>query len=183
MLRRCQAAKRQRERRSRPGIRQKHAAAERDRRARPPQQLPRPRPEATPKRAWSRSKNNSGSFCDRPGCYENPRASCRCPARYCGNECRQAVRRVRDRERKWFSRNTVAGRYKRRLEYQTQRARRAIQLGDRTSHHRPLGNDGSHSVVNYRDSDQATLTCRLKEIPGDDRETSTSTGPRAPPAS
>src|SRR5437867_8769267 len=46
--------------------------------------------------AWSRSKNNSYPFCDRPGCYEGLRPSCRCPARYCGDPCRQAVRQAYD---------------------------------------------------------------------------------------
>jgi hypothetical protein len=68
--------------------------------------------------AWSRSRNFSSPFCDRPGCYEPVRASCRCVARYCSDDCRNAVRRVLDRERKWLGRNTPAGRFKRRAEYQ-----------------------------------------------------------------
>jgi hypothetical protein len=183
LLRRWQAAKRQRERRSQPEIRQKHAAAERDRRARrPPYQSTR-KAEANPKRAWSRSKKNSGPICDRPGCYDRPRPSCRCPARYCGNDCRQAVRRVCDRERKWFSRKTPAGRYKRRLEYTRQRTRRAIQLAGGMKGYQPLAGNGTHAVVNYRDPDTTALSCRVKEVSGDDRETTAGTGPRAPPAS
>lgn len=194
LLRRWQAAKRQQGRRSRSEIRQAHAAAERARRARrlqgnrvaptgPPYQSPA-KTAGSRGRAWSRSKKNSAPFCDRPGCYEPLRPSCRCPARYCGNECREAVRRVCDRERKWFSRKTAAGRFKRRLEYQT---RRAARLGGGTRDHHPLpanSSNRSRSVVNYRGFDQATLSCRdAKEAPADDRETPAGTGPRAPPAS
>ena len=59
------------------------------------------------------------TFCDRPGCYEARRPSSRDArpvtaatnaARRCGKCC--------DRERKWLSRKTPAGRFKRRLEYQ-----------------------------------------------------------------
>jgi len=55
----------------------------------------------------------SNSLCDRPGCYEPPAHSIRNPARYCCASCRQAVRNVLDRERKWKSGNTLAGRLKR----------------------------------------------------------------------
>jgi hypothetical protein len=191
LVRRWQAAKRQQGRRGRSEIRREHAAAERERRARrlqairgaptsPPYQSP-VKTAGSRGRAWSRSKKNSCPFCDRPGCYEALRPSCRSPARYCGNQCRQAVRQVRDRERKWFSRKTTAGRYKRRLEYQ---ARRAARRGGGTKDHHRSAGDGSHAVVNYRGFDEAALSCRdAKEVPADDRETSVSTGPRAPPAS
>jgi len=56
-------------------------------------------------------------FCDRPGCYEPPVSSPRNPARYCCATCRQAVRNVRDRERKWLARGTLDGRTKRAIEY------------------------------------------------------------------
>jgi hypothetical protein len=56
-------------------------------------------------RAWSRSKNFFAPFCDRPGCYDAVRSSCRRQARYCSDGCRQALRRVRDRERKWLHRH------------------------------------------------------------------------------
>lgn len=67
--------------------------------------------------AWSRSKTLPILFCDRPGCYDAVRPSRRCRARYCSDECRRAIQRVRDRERKWLYRNTAAGQFKRRLEY------------------------------------------------------------------
>ena len=47
-----------------------------------------------------------------------PRASPRNPARYCCPACRQAVRNVLDRERKWLARDTLDGRMKRTIEYQ-----------------------------------------------------------------
>jgi len=190
LVRRWQAAKRQQERRSRSHIRQEHAAAERDRRARRRQAFrgalpgapfhPSAKGEDSVDRAWSRSKKNSGPFCDRPGCYEAPRPSCRCPARYCSDQCRQAVRRVCDRERKWFSRKTAAGRFKRRLEYQ---ARRAARLGSTTRNRNTIAGGGCAAVVNYRGLDQAALSCgEIKEATADDRETPAGAGPRAPPS-
>jgi hypothetical protein len=65
--------------------------------------------------------------CDRPGCHEPPVTSVRNPARYCCAACRQAVRDVQDRERKWRSRGTLAGRRKRSYEYQAARGRRLLQ--------------------------------------------------------
>jgi hypothetical protein len=78
--------------------------------------------------AWSRSRGGRRFFstpvCDRPGCHERPRNSLRNPARYCGPVCRAAVRQVRDRERKWRSRSTLAGRIKRTYEYAAANQRR-----------------------------------------------------------
>jgi hypothetical protein len=59
-----------------------------------------------------RSKKNFGPICDRVGCYESPRTSPQCGVAYCSHECRDAVRRVRDRERKYLWRRTSAGRLK-----------------------------------------------------------------------
>lgn len=108
-VRRWLAAKRQRAHRRKPEQRQRHAAAEAERRkchrnaakaAGHHAVADQPKP-----RAWSRSKRNSADFCDRPGCYEPRRSSPRAPARYCGDACRQALQRVRDRERKWLTRH------------------------------------------------------------------------------
>jgi hypothetical protein len=109
-----QAAKRQQQRRTHPEVLQAHAAAERQRRAvhREERRLAREEVPATQadgavqRRAWSRSKSFSAPFCDRPGCYEAVRPSRHFHARYCGDDCRQAMKRVRDRERKWLIRNT-----------------------------------------------------------------------------
>jgi hypothetical protein len=66
----------------------------------------------------------SPPLCDRPGCHEPPAVSVRNPARYCCVACRQAVRNVQDRERKWRVRGTSDGRLKRAYEYQAARRRR-----------------------------------------------------------
>ena len=107
---RWQAAKRQRAHRRSPPNRKRHAEAEAKRRRDRAAQA-RPNDDADVEkapdqdRAWSRSRKIPGEFCDRPGCYEPLPKHSRAPARYCGHDCRQAVRRVRDRERKWLSRN------------------------------------------------------------------------------
>jgi hypothetical protein len=106
LLRRWQAARRQQQRRQRPEVRQAQAEAERKRRT--ARRAAAAREQAAPdadRGAWSRSKNISAPFCDRPGCHGAVRSCCRCPARYCGDNCREAVRRVRDRERKWLTRH------------------------------------------------------------------------------
>jgi len=109
---RWQAAKRQRAYRQSPANRERHAEAERRRRARAKRQ-PSAADSANPAsadNAWSRSKANSKDFCNRPGCYEPLPTATRAPARYCGSHCRQAVRRVLDRERKWLLRHVYARR-------------------------------------------------------------------------
>ena len=58
-----------------------------------------------------------GITCDRPGCYHPVRPSINGQSRYCGVSCRQALRGVLDRERKWLLRKTRAGRFKRCLEF------------------------------------------------------------------
>jgi hypothetical protein len=161
LVRRWQAAKRQRRHRESEENRRRHAQAQRERRRRH-----REAASATENgdstgtesescqsspgdgSAWSRGKELPEIFCDRVGCYEPLRDSSRAPARYCGDDCRQAVRRVLDRERKWLRRNTYAGRFKRQLEYERARCRRGIQEGapravaakETTSHGRSVGN-------------------------------------------
>lgn len=133
LLRRWQAAKRQRKRRATPDGRRRHRDEERERR--------RPREPHGDKPGRDRSQSSEprrkqprghagrytrhGPICDRPGCWEPPRPSLRTKARYCGDECRRAVRRVVDRERKWRLRATTIGRRKRRDEYARARGRRA----------------------------------------------------------
>ena len=90
----------------------------------------RPRPLITPKlaSAWSRSRKFfSLPLCDRPGCHEPPVTSPRNPACYCGAACRQAVRNVQDRERKWLWRGTSDGRKKRAIEYRAARQNRSLR--------------------------------------------------------
>jgi hypothetical protein len=115
---RWQAARRQAKRRQNDDVKAQHAEAEKDRRQRiklasqAVENL-----EAAPP-AWSRTQIFfSLPVCDRPGCHKAPMKSVRNRARYCCAACRQAVRRVQDRERKWLSRGTLDGRKKRFFEY------------------------------------------------------------------
>lgn len=91
---------------------------------------PRPKPRSVLSRMLRRrvvTQQNpffAPPLCDRPGCHEPPAASVRNPARYCCAACRQAVRNVQDRERKWRLRGTLHGRWKRAFEYQAARRRR-----------------------------------------------------------
>lgn len=137
LVRRWQAAKRQCRYRRNAEHRQQHCEAERQRRKRRREQASRivcdsknrslessPAKLAEDAGAWSRSKKFSADYCDRVGCYDPVRRSSRAQARYCGDECRQAMRRVLDRERKWLRRNTDAGRFKRQLEYEQARLKR-----------------------------------------------------------
>ena len=137
-LRRWQAARRQRKCRQQPSARHRHAQAEQKRRA---------RRQANPSgsshkgvagscdkgvetapgdpRAWSRSKTDfRGPLCSRPGCYESPPHSPRCPARYCSDACRRELGRVCDRERKYLMRQRITVQLQRRLEYRATQAKR-----------------------------------------------------------
>ena len=88
-----------------------------------------PAEQPDPLGAWSRSRQIPSPICDRVGCYESPRPACRCPARYCSHECRRAMLQVRNRERKWLWRNTLAGHIKCQLQAQSrQAARRAATI-------------------------------------------------------
>lgn len=180
LVRRWQAAKRQQQRRSRPEVRRERAAAARRQRA----ERPAERHSTCSSRsscAWSRRARNSSGFCDRPGCYEPPQSSRRSSARYCGDECRQAMRRVRDRERKWLNRRTKVGRYKRQLEYATRRAAR------RESKEATIVSNDHHqarAVGDYRETSVPPLTCHdAKEVSAHDSEASSGARSRAPPTS
>jgi hypothetical protein len=81
------------------------------------------------RRVVTQQKNFFPPLCNRPGCHEHPVSSPRNPARYCGPACRQAVRNVQDRERKWLVRGTLDGRKKRAIEYQAARRRRVLRQG------------------------------------------------------
>ncbi len=168
LLHRWQAAKRQQRRRSQVENRRQHADAERQRRSRRREEarireversLPTSSPaapiDAPRPRAWSRSKRNPRNFCARPGCFEPLRPSSRAPARYCGNACCQAVRRVRDRERKWKKR-----------------------------HGETVTSGVSITVRSYRGLPRPALSSQKthQEVPKHDRETSTGRRPRAPPS-
>jgi hypothetical protein len=134
-------------------------------------------------RAWSRSKPIPSPFCKRPGCYQAVRSFSRCPAQYCSDECRQAMKRVHDRERKWLARNTEAGRYKRSLEYEAaRRARRTASSQAETPATSPRA-ARRQSVVNSGPFPRGRVFYRdRKEEPADDREENPGCRPRAPPS-
>jgi len=197
-VRRWQAAKRQQKCRSQPGARQRHAEAERQRRKQRASEAQRPAEcepaaaDTADSGAWSRSRRHPEIFCDRPGCYEPPRDSPRVPASYCGDDCCAAMRQARDRQRKWLRRKTVAGRFKRRLEYQAARAKRrqdrvtsdgmtagrtATQPATKARH--PLG-----PVLFYRrDGDGAVDSWAPTEVIAHDPQRTPDSRPRPPPAS
>ena len=85
------------------------------------------------RRVVTQQKFFSTPLCDRPGCHEPPLNSVRNPARFCCPACRQAVRNVRDRERKWRSRGTLNGRRKRAYEYRAAREQRSRRRRDAAS--------------------------------------------------
>jgi len=197
-LRRWQAAKRQRQRRSHEGNRRQHADAERQRRSRqreerrvreaqnsPGAPVP-PAPIDDPaSRAWSRSKKIPHDFCGRPGCFEPLRPSCRAAAHYCGDECGQAVRRVLDRERKFKDRRKKAAARRRCGEDgPTGGDRRQAACGAVAG--RDLGAAPGRwmSVRSYRGLPEATLSSREthQEVLENDQETFTGCRPRAPPS-
>ena len=190
---RWQAMKRQRERRAEPEGRQKHAEAERERRKRAPKPPPTsesPSAETvSPDGAWSRSKKSfPHRLCDRPGCYEPPCDSRGTPSLYCCEECRKAVRRVKDRERKWLARKTKAGKRKRRLEYQTL-ARKRLPLPPMAKYDASTCSPKSYDVtarIAVGDSGQdgrlPVSFSRFQGVADHDSQANTDTQPRAPPA-
>ena len=204
---RWQAAKRQQKRRSQPAVRQQRAAAERQRRAacRDTRREARcrglvsraacqsvPVSQTTPG-AWSRRRRKvSAPFCDRPGCYEPQRETCCGQARYCGDECRQAMGRVLDRKRKCLRRKTWAGRFKRSLEYQARRAARraprlktvALPAPPASPDVAPVLKPDGPAVLHSETFDERQLPWSdRKEVTEHDRETSLGKRSRAPPAS
>jgi len=198
-VRRWQAAKRQQKCRSQPGVRQRHAEAERQRRKRRASEAQKPSEGetvltdtegASPANsgAWSRSRRHPQIFCDRPGCYEPLRDSPRAPALYCGDDCRAAMRQVRDRERKWLRRKTKAGRFKRRLEYRAagaERRRDRAASGD-TAPGRSVARSDTKAgtVLFYRCDGDGSLDSRAPtEVIARDPQRTLGSRPRPPPAS
>jgi hypothetical protein len=82
------------------------------------------------RRVVTQQKFFAHPLCARPGCYEPAPKLGRNQAHYCGPDCVQAVRRVRDRERKWIRRGTFQGRRQRAREYQAARPRRSRPQAD-----------------------------------------------------
>ena len=133
-VRRWQAARRQARRRQDDAAQAQHAEAQRARRQRA-QSLPQApkNPEVAAARGHAAKILWPPLLCDRPGCYEPPLKSVGKPACFCSPACRQAVRRVLERERKWRFRGTFKGRRQRLQEYQAARAQRSAQQHDTTS--------------------------------------------------
>ena len=124
-VRRWQAARRQARRRRNDATKTQHAQAQRARRQRA-KSAPQPpkNPEVTPARGHAAKIFLPLFLCARPGCYEPPLTSVRNPAHFCGPACRQAVQRVRDRERKWRSRKRFRTQQARLREYAAAHHRR-----------------------------------------------------------
>jgi len=201
LLRRWQDAKRQRRFRSQVKNRQKQAEAERQRRCRQreakaagvgvaPPAPPVPQDEAPP-RAWSRSERILHDFCDRPGCYAPLCDVRRGPCQYCAGDCRQAERRVQDRERKFKARQKEAD------QREAQERKLATPAG--TPRTISAGEWKRYRVAAERSSarvrtsstptdaalsshDRAELLDIPEEVSEHDRETSPGHRPRAPPS-
>jgi hypothetical protein len=147
-----------------------------------------PTEQPDPPVAWSRSRKIPGPICDRVGCYESPRPSCRCPARYCSHECRDAMQRVRDRERKWLWRNTLAGQIKCQLQAQSRQAARRAASADRDSADIDEASATDSDVVRpYRPPPDVSVPLgdRKEDISHDvpNPETTVASQSRPPPAS
>jgi hypothetical protein len=200
-VRRWQATRRQRVRRASAEGREKHAEAERARRQRSAEQsksavdgdsalaISDPQSGCPEPSAWSRSETPLPRVvCDRPGCYEPPRDSRRTPASYCSDACRGAMRRVRDRERKYLDRKTKAGRLKRRLEYAAAAKQRLALPSASEDAPRPramAGGVGAEKIAvgGYGQGEESRLPLRQSsEVAEHDPQTSSGSRPRAPPA-
>ena len=133
LLRRWQAAKRQARRREDEAVKVQHAQAERAHRQRAISSTQPPKPVQVAAAHGHAAKIFAPVLCDRPGCHETPPKLGRNQPSYCCPACRQAVRRVLDRERKWQFRGTFRGQQARQQEYQTARARRCTRQYDAAS--------------------------------------------------
>jgi hypothetical protein len=196
LVRRWQAAKRQRMRRQQPEVRENRAAAAREARERKsrlktdppaPTEPVMPAEQPDPPGAWSRSRKIPGPICDRVGCYESPRPACRCLAHYCSHECRDAMQRVRDRERKWLWRNTLAGQIKCQLQAQRRQVARRAASADRDSAVlEPTTATGSDVVLPYRSPPDISVSMgdRKEDITHEvqNPETTITSQSRPPPA-
>jgi hypothetical protein len=174
-VRRWQAAKRQRDYRQSQANRRRHAEAEARRRRQKRAALsanggvvcvPESAEPAADRCAWSRSKTIPADFCHRPGCYEPLPEGTRAPARYCDGDCRRAVRRVVDRERKWLTRNSYDAGAARCPESQTPARPAAVGYLDATS---GIDQACAKLVGDYRPDRRSSLSCRaLDRFPTSD---------------
>jgi hypothetical protein len=131
LVRRWLAARRQAKRRQHDAAKTQHAEEQRARRRRVPSSPQAPKiAEVAVARGHAAKILLPPPLCHRPGCHEPPVKSGRQQACYCCPACRQALRRVLDRERKWRVRGTFQGRRARHQEYQAARARRCADQHD-----------------------------------------------------
>lgn len=181
LVRRWQAAKRQRRQRETEAGRKNHRERERGRRElkrQQPQVSAATKPHA-PARAWSRSKQIPEIFCDRPGCYEETRYSPKVASKYCCNGCREAVANVRDRERKWLMRQASIKTSIPTAGYQRQQS---SSTADRRSKSSLDGAPTALPVFDYRNHAPLRLSSRAHERSEvDDHERDSCTRPRPPP--
>ena len=134
LVRRWLAARRQAKRRQDDAAKTEHAEKQRARRRRVTASPQAPKiPELAAARGHAANILLATPLCDRPGCHEPPLKSGRNQAHYCCPTCRQALRRVLDRERKWRWRGTFNGRRKRAYEYQAAGAQRSRRRCDAAS--------------------------------------------------
>ena len=123
-VRRWQAARRQARRRRNDATKTQHAQAQRRAGSVPSLRRNHRRTLRLRRRGHAAKIFLPLFLCARPGCYEPPLTSVRNPAHFCGPACRQAVQRVRDRERKWRSRKRFRTQQARLREYAAAHHRR-----------------------------------------------------------
>jgi hypothetical protein len=204
-LHRWQATKRQRRRRQQAEPRQQHAQAERQRRRRQreaqatavgvaPPGPPPGEPEAPPAAAagaWSRSEEIPHDFCDRPGCYAPLGGVRRGPSQYCAGDCRQAERRVQDRERKFKARRKKAGpcAAQERKPAASAGTPRTISVGEWRRYHAAADRSAARVRTSSTPADAALSSRDRTELPGlseevliHDSQTAPGSRPRAPPS-
>ncbi len=192
LVRRWQAAKRQRRVRQTADGRQRHRDRERQRRDIDRQNgsnaaSTEPASEATQSstnRAWSRCRRYPENFCDRPGCYDPVRASRSKAAKYCSDGCRRAVHRVRDRERKWLKRHALAKQILRATHGCRQSRMPINQLPNFGIHEpasmQPPPSDQFFNYGNPGNSDLSSETIQRRKTDGYQRDSGSKS--RAPPA-
>ena len=187
---RWQAAKRQQRVRETEQGRERHnererqrRQANRDRKSAPNQPVQPPEP--VPPSAWSRCKPHPKDFCDRPGCYDPVRPARSREAKYCGDDCRRDVNRVRDRQRKHLKRQG--------LENNPLRSTRCDPLVPIYSEHlpqaqcddpRPMKLCSPTHVRNYGATDLGGLSSEAlsrRQVDGQQRNSGSKS--RAPPSS
>lgn len=193
-VRRWQAAKRQQRVRETEQGRKRHRERERQRRRanrnrksvpNPPVQPPAQPPEPRPSGAWSRCKPHPKYFCDRPGCFDPVRPARSRAARYCGDECRRAVNRVRDRQRKHLKRQDLTNELHRSTRFDPLLPIRSEHLPQaQCDEPRSVNHRQRTDVRNYGATDSRGLSSEAfsrRQVDGQQRDSGSQS--RAPPSS